>query len=67
MSNGYTVVVGNIGTVCDNVDYADANHDYIEYVNQSADGYGRAAGEDVTMMHDGDVYKEYVGTVHDGE
>lgn len=58
----YTVIVSNIGTVECDVSYAVANHAYLEYVSLSQRGYGRAAGETVTMVDDrGEIVKEHIG------
>jgi len=57
----YEVVVGNIGTVYDGNNPVEARKDYGEYVKQSKNGYGRAAGESVTIFKDGDVHLEHIG------
>lgn len=59
--SGYTVNVGNIG----NIDYEseeEARAAFEEYVDQSKSGYGRAAGEDVYLLQDGEIVDEYFGT-----
>ena len=55
----WTVVVGNIGTVYSGPDEVEARRRWEEYTKQSESGYGRAAGEDVTLLVDGVVAKEY--------
>lgn len=45
----YSVVVGNIGTV-ETGRRNECNAAFREYVAQSKRGYGRAAGEEVTMF-----------------
>jgi len=47
--NKYQVIVGNIGTVYDGNWAIMAKKVYKEYYEQSKDGYGRAAGESVTL------------------
>ena len=48
----YQVIVGNIGEVYDGDNKAEARESYREYYAQSREGYGRAAGESVTLMVD---------------
>jgi hypothetical protein len=57
----YEVVVGNIGTVHHGNDRRTAEHVFAEYVSQSKAGYGRASGEPVTLLGDGEILKEYAG------
>jgi hypothetical protein len=63
----FQVIVGNIGTVYDGNSYSKATEDYLEYLDQSARQYGRAAGEDVTLMADGEIIHEHVGDRHEEE
>ena len=68
MSNyRYQVIVGNIGTVENTNDVKQANETYYEFVNQSKNNYGRAAGEDVTMLEGDEISKEYFGTISQNE
>lgn len=46
----YEVIVGNIGSVLQTNDYKEAKATYKEYVQQSKENYGRAAGEVVTLF-----------------
>ena len=55
----FQVVVGNIGHVFDGSNYMQARAAYAEYVRQSKSGYGRAAGEPVTLFHKGEIKAEY--------
>lgn len=55
----FQVVVGNLGQVYDGSNYMQARAVYAEYVRQSGAGIGRAAGEPVTMFHNGDIRCEY--------
>jgi len=54
----YQVVVGNIGTVFDGNDAGSALDNYKDYVNMSERGEGRAAGEHVALIVDGEVADE---------
>lgn len=54
----YTVNVGNIGNIdAETRKAADAT--FREYAKQSRQGYGRASGETVTLMIDGEPVKEF--------
>lgn len=55
----YEVIVGNIGTVYDGPDKAQAESDFEEYVEQSETRSGRAGGEQVVLMAAGEMLKEY--------
>ncbi len=56
----YGVIVSNIGTVyAPGFDRREAYATFRDYQQQSRDGYGRAAGETVTLMVDGEIAKEY--------
>jgi hypothetical protein len=57
----YEVIVGNIGTVVSTHDLEDARSTFNVYVEQSKSGRGRAAGEPVTLMKDGEMMKEFEG------
>ena len=56
----YEVLVGNIGNVYSG-NGTEARRVFADYVKQSKSGYGRAAGEDVTIMRDGEPWKEHQG------
>lgn len=56
----FQVIVGNIGTVHSSNNWGMACKDYGDYKKQSKDGYGRAAGEPVTMMKDGEIEFEHI-------
>lgn len=51
----YEVIVGNIGTVYDGPLFKEALTSYSEYKRQSKAHYGRAAGESVTLLKDGEI------------
>jgi hypothetical protein len=61
--NNYVVIVSNIGHVYDkwNSTHDDAKVVYEAIVYQSQQGFGRAAGEDVTLLMNGEIYCEHVG------
>ena len=58
MSN-YQVIVGNIGLVHESNRCVEARGIYGEYVRQSRQGYGRAAGEAVALFKDDEPVLEY--------
>lgn len=62
--NKYQVIVSNIGTVYDGNDEQEAKGAYDEYRTNSELAMGRAAGEDVTLMADGEPLVEYIGVLH---
>ena len=62
----YSVTVGNIGKVADDLSDREAIHTFDEYVCQSKRGSGRAAGESVLVFAVGDEEDpviEYTGTI----
>ena len=59
----HEVIVGNIGSVYCGEDEAEAKRTFDSYVTDSKANYGRAAGEDVTMMTAGEPVAEYFGTL----
>lgn len=61
----YQVIVGNLGTVLDTNCRIQAHREYESYRYQSRLTYGRASGEPVTLMEDGEPIKEYPGTNHE--
>jgi hypothetical protein len=63
MSNNWELVVGNIGSVYQGSNGFEANSRYQTYVGQSKAGYGRAAGESVTLFRNRDLWKEYIGSI----
>lgn len=58
------IIVGNIGSVYHGGDDEEARETYREYVQQSKSGYGRASGEDVTWIKNGEVYKNHTGELN---
>jgi len=63
MKTTYTVHVGNIGQVHSGQNRAEAFLHFAEYVSQSKTNYGRAAGEDVVIMLNGQPLREHIGTL----
>lgn len=63
----YQVIVGNVGTVYDGDDYAEARKEYSVQVGWSMLSSGRAANEPVTLMADGDVAMEHIPRHTSGE
>lgn len=60
--NDNQIIVGNIGTVYDGDDEAEAYRLYREYCEQSKNGHGRAAGESVTWIRHDETHMEFTGT-----
>jgi len=59
----YEVIVGNIGSIYCGTNGWKALQLFNRYKKLSRMQYGRAAGENVAVMKDGDVYYEYVGSL----
>lgn len=57
------IIVGNIGTVYEGGSAEDAGRTYSSYVDMSRTNKGRAAGEDVTWMVDGEIHSDHAGTL----
>jgi len=60
----YEVVVGNIGTVYSGNDESEANAKWNSYVAASRESYGRASGETVTWLEDGEIRCESDGSLY---
>ena len=63
MKSIYTVVVANIGIVYSGTNRKQAESHFCEYRDQSRRNYGRAAGESVTLLRNGDPIWEFVGKI----
>jgi hypothetical protein len=63
----YEVVVGNVGQVWKGHEYTEALHHYVDYVDRSKTGRGRAGNEPVTLMENGEIINEYIPPGHEGE
>lgn len=58
----YEVIVGNVGTVYRGDSASDAETAFADYVNLSKTiRSGRASGESVTLMCNGDIAREHGG------
>ena len=55
----YNVLVGNIGHVYAGTSLEKAKADFEEYKSQSINGYGRAAGEQVSLLENGEPLFEH--------
>jgi hypothetical protein len=58
----FDVIVGNVGSVYSGYSGGAAQEKYDAYVQDSKAGYGRQAGEDVTLFKDGEIVAEHQGT-----
>jgi len=65
MKTLYEVIVGNIGYVYEGPLMKEALETYAEYKRQSMNQYGRAAGEDVTLLKNHFPVYEYFGTFNE--
>jgi len=63
----WEVIVGNIGTVYDDLSEQGARATFKVYKEMSKLNEGRAGGENVTLMCDGEIAEEYIGTETIGE
>jgi hypothetical protein len=62
-SGTWDVYVGNIGNVYSGPNELKARAIFKEYMEQSSSKGGRAAGEDVTLMMDGEPVSDYTGSI----
>jgi len=60
MKTKYQLIVSNIGCF-DYTNKKEAFKDYNEYVGASKSNYGRASGEDVTLIESDNTIKEHFG------
>lgn len=60
----WEVVVGNLGVVYEDYNLFWANSYFNTYVGQSRRGEGRVAGENVTLLCDGEIMKEHIGELN---
>lgn len=59
MNKRFQIIVSNIGMVDETNDSAKALSAFNEYKRQSQTNYGRAAGEDVSLLEFNELRKEY--------
>jgi hypothetical protein len=59
----YDVIVGNVGTVYRGNSEKDARAIFRDYVGAAQTDRGRASGEAVTLMRDGDIIEELSSTI----
>lgn len=59
----YEILVGNIGSVFYGTNGFEAYAQFQVYCGLSKAYYGRASGEDVTLLKDGEIVKEYIGAL----
>ena len=57
----FEVVVGNIGIVYSGNNFMVASCEFNSYVEQAKGDTGCAAGETVTMFHNGKIRREWLG------
>ena len=62
MKNVYSVNVGNIGNIACK-DRQEAFSTFDEYVRQSESNQGRAGGESVFILVNGEPVKEFIGSI----
>ena len=63
MKHNYSLIVGNIGETLQTSNGFDALREYRRAIADSKAAYGRASGETVTLMRDGEPWREYVPPV----
>ncbi len=63
----YEVIVSNLGKVLEGNNAFKANSAFNIYVGKSKRGEGRVAGESVDMYRNGEVVKQFTGSLHETE
>jgi len=58
----WEVIVSNVGTIVPTLDEQEARDSYDAYVELAKASFGRAAGESVTLVHDGEIVMEHAAT-----
>jgi hypothetical protein len=61
----YLVIVGNVGDLGTFTSKKDAVKCYLDYLDASNAPYGRASGESVTLMRNGEIVCKHLGTMED--
>lgn len=60
----YQVICSNIGTALFTNSLAEAAECFGDFVHSSRMNYGRAAGEDVVLLEDGEPLREFFGSLN---
>lgn len=63
--NQWEVLVGNVGLAHEGYNGKEARKEYAAYVRISKSGGGRAGGETVTLIKNGEPVREHVGRSND--
>ena len=63
----YEVIVSNIGKVLEGSNAFKANSAYHTYVKMSKNNVGRCAGESVDLYRNGEILKQFTGSLHETE
>lgn len=59
MNKLYEIIVSSVGLTLSTYDNVAANQEFKECVQMSQTGYGRFAGESVTMFYNGSIVAHY--------
>jgi hypothetical protein len=62
----HNVIVGNIGAVYSGCSGSEALQNYLDFVDKSKTDTGKAAGEAVVWLQDGEIFKEHCPPDPDG-
>ena len=65
--SNHVVIVVSAKVVHESNNYFKARLDYYDCIKQSKTEHGRACGESVTWMKDGEIFKEYTGAIDQQE
>lgn len=57
----YQVIVSNAGAVVDTDELVEAERIYKLYMQDADDHYGRVGGENVTLLCDGEIVRQFIG------
>lgn len=63
MKNQWETIIGNIGTIYSGTNGFQAIKEYNQGIRLSKGNCSRASGEPVTLLKNGEIYKEYLGTL----
>jgi hypothetical protein len=62
MSDHYELIAGNVGMVHQGNDKEMAHCLFVDYVERSQSGRGRAAGEPITLLKNGEILLDFLPT-----